>query len=262
MRLPAIMSRLALLGVGIILLWRCVLALPGDSPGPDSARHLLQGALISAGVLAILALLLRYDRRGLPDIGFGTRSANVRAFLLGMGLWMLPALLGAALCVGMGWISVSRLSSVPAIVSALPPLALGVFLFEAFPEELALRGYAQTLVGKRHAAWIALLVQALLFVLFAWAVGALYSMEQWMFIPGFALILGYARAVSGNVWSCIGIHTAWMTTAQLLSPAHGHVAVEGMQTLQFFAFALLPSMTIGIVLPLLKPTFDWRRPMA
>lgn len=262
MRTSSIIGRVAILGAGAVLVWRCVLALPGDTAGPDTARHLLQGTLISAGVVVLLALLLRLDRRGLPDVGMGPFPANARAFLLGVGLWALPALAGAAACVGLGWASISLESSVTAVLAALPPLALGVFLFEAFPEELILRGYVQGLVGRRYAAWVALLAQMLVFVLFAWAVGALYSTEQWMLIPGLALILGYARAVSGNVWCCIGIHLAWMTTAQLLSPAHGHAVVQGMQTLQFIAFALLPSMTIGIVLPLLRPTFDWRRTMA
>lgn len=38
------------------------------------------------------------------------------------------------------------------------------------------------------------------------------------------------------------------------------IAIIGMQTLQFVAFVLLPSATIGIVLGVLRPHFDWRRP--
>lgn len=257
MPIAPIVLRLALLLAGIVLLWRGVLAIPGDGSGYRIGHHLLQGALISTGVLALVFLLLGRDRLPWRDAGFGSLPANARAFLLGAGLWLLPALLGIALCAGLDWVSISPVSTSSAILAAVLPLALGVFLIEAFPEELALRGYAQTLVGRRYAAWIALLVQMLLFVAFAWAVGALDSTQQWMFIPGLALILGFARAVSGNVWTCIGIHTAWMTTTQLLP----HFSVTGLQTLLFLAFTLLPSMTIGIVLPLRNPEFDWRKPM-
>ncbi len=253
--------RLALLLTGIIVLWRGALALPGAQDGYHVGRHLLQGGLVCAGVVLLVHALLRRDGRTWREAGFASLPANLRAFASGAALWLLPALAGGALCLALGWSTISLVSSPMAILAAVPPLALGVLLFEAFPEELAIRGYAQGLVGRRHAAWVALLAQMLLFVAFAWAVGALSSTRQWMFLPGFALILGYARALSGNVWTSIGVHAAWMTTAQLLSPGHGHVSVTGMQTLQFLAFALLPSMAIGIVLPLRNPSFDWRRPM-
>lgn len=138
----------------------------------------------------------------------------------------------------------------------MPALLLGVFLTEALPEELALRGYVQGLVACCAAPWVALLLQAALFTIFAWAVGALASPGQWMFIPCLALILGYVRALAGNVWACIGVHMAWMTTAQLVA---AHMAVEGLPVLQFVAFALLPSATIDAALGLLRPGFDWRR---
>lgn len=252
--------RLGLLGVAIVATWYAALSVPGVDGLPAVATRTLQGALISASVLAIVFLLLRRDRLPWRDIGIRDAAANLRAFALGAGLWLAPALAGAALCVAMGWTTFSLQTTPMALLAALLPLALAVFLIEAFPEELALRGYAQGLVMRKAAPWVALLLQAALFVAFAWAVGALYSPQQWMFLPGLALILGYARALGGNVWTSIGVHAAWMTTTQLLAPQAGHVAVEGLQTLQFVAFALLPSATLGIVLGLLNPGFDWRRP--
>lgn len=249
--------RLGLVAIAIVGIWRGALALFGGDAGYDPATHLLRGALISAAVLALVFLLLRLDRLRWRDIGHHAVGANLRAFALGAGLWLVPALLGTAACVALGWASIALLSTPSAMLAALLPLALGVFLVEAFPEELAVRGYAQGLLARRTAQWVALLLQMLLFVAFAWAVGAMSSPQQWMFLPGFALILGYARALTGNVWTGMGVHTAWMTTTQLL---HGHAAVDGLQTLQFVAFVLLPSATIGIVLGVLRPHFDWRRP--
>lgn len=250
-------SRLAIVAIAIIGIWRGTSVLSGGDAGYAPATHLLRGAAISAMVLAVVLLLLRLDRLHWRDIGLHAAAANARAFALGAGLWLLPALLGTVACVAFGWSSITLLSTPSALLAALPPLALGVFLVEAFPEELALRGYVQGLVARRAAQWIALLLQAALFVAFAWAVGALGSAQQWTFIPCLALILGYVRAMTGNVWAGMGVHTAWMTSAQLL---HGHAAVDGMQTLQFVAFALLPSATLGVALGLLRPDFDWRRP--
>lgn len=101
------------------------------------------------------------------------------------------------------------------------------------------------------------MLQAALFVAMAWLAGAMQSVEQWMFLPGFALILGYVRALSDSVWASIGVHFAWMATSQLIN---GHAEVEGMATLQFVAFALLPSATLGAVLGVMRPGFRWTEP--
>ncbi|MGI6704306.1 MAG: type II CAAX prenyl endopeptidase Rce1 family protein [Clostridia bacterium] len=66
--------------------------------------------------------------------------------------------------------------------------------------------------------WITLIIQTLIFSLFAYFVGAIYSLEQLLFIPGYGFMLGYFRAKSGNVWTSIGFHVAIMTASQILNP--------------------------------------------
>ena len=254
-----IASRLAVLTTAAALLWLGALALD-DVAATFAWRRTFQGVIVSLGAVAIILALRGRASGPWGDVGMAHASANLRAFLLGVCLWCVPALLGIAACVGMGWTSIELRATPIALLVTLLPLALGVFLIEALPEELLFRGYAQGLLGTRHAPWIALLAQMLLFIMFAWAVGALRSPWQWMLMPGLALILGYVRALDGNVWTCIGIHFAWMTTSQLLTSPH--VTVTGMQTLQFFAFALLPSAAIGTLLSARRPDFDWRQPAA
>ena len=245
--------RICAFAAAMVLIWKG--ALPMLAAAGGSPLRLAAGALVSAAVLAVVLIALRVDRLGLRAIGHRGDVAGLRAFLAGMALWLLPALAGTALCLAMGWTTI-RLESPPAtVLAALPALALGVLLVEAFPEELAFRGYLQGLLARRTAQWIALLVQAALFVLFAWAIGALGSAQQWMFIPGFGLILGLVRALSGSFWTSMGVHFAWMTTTQLLL---GHAGVEGLQTLLFVAFTLLPSATLGTVLSLKRPGFRWK----
>lgn len=250
--------RVALLMAALWAIWRGVMLVPGSAAW-DAGTRVLAGAVVTAAVLATVGLLLRLDRGRRQDAGHHHYAANARAFCLGFSLWLLPALAGAALCIVMGWSSVRLLSPPGALLAAMPALLLGVFLLEAFPEELALRGYLQGLLARKVSPWIALLLQAALFTAFAWSIGALASAQQWMFIPCLGLILGYVRALTGSVWAAMGVHAAWMGTAQLAS---AHLAIDGLPVLQFLAFALLPSATIGIVLGLMYPHFRWRRPAA
>lgn len=253
----SLLLRLLLVTAALGLLWRLVLGMP-DLLETRPAQRIVQGLLLSSGVLALVATLLRRDRDDWRLTGWPPREGTLlREFAGGALLWLLPAAAGLALCLSMGWVSLSPVAAPSRLLLLLPGVALAVFLSEAFPEELAVRGYIQGLVGRRAAAWVALLAQLAVFILFAWSAGALATPQQWLFLPGLGLILGYARAVSGQVWCCIGIHWAWMTSTQWLLAAF---TVEGTQTLLFLAFALLPSTAIGLVLGLRRPGFDWRRP--
>lgn len=252
----SIAARLALVTVGAALLWRGALLLRVF----DTAslwNRILQGAVITLGVLALMTALRARTTQLSRSMGMQDTASNLRACLLGAGLWLVPAALGTTICMALGWTSIDARAPLGTLILATSTVALGVMLIEALPEELLFRGFMQGAVARRYPAWSALFAQLALFVAFAWAIGALHSPWQWMFIPGFALILGYARALSGNVWTCIGIHLAWMTTTQTL--AMPHFAVEGLQTLQFIAFALLPSAMIGARLGMRCPHFDWRQ---
>ena len=105
--------------------------------------------------------------------------------------------------------------------------------------------------------WLTIVLQALLFTLFGYLIGAIYSLEQLLFLPGFAFILGYFRAVSGNVWTAIGFHVAIMTVTQILSPVHSHFIVDGVFELRFFAFILFLSVLGAIVLDYIYPNHRW-----
>jgi len=87
----------------------------------------------------------------------------------------------------------------------------------------------------------------------------MYSVEQLQFIPGFAIILGVFRAISGSVWTSVGFHVAIMTAFQILGPIHKHFDVSGMMTLQFFAFILLPSVVGATVLSFINSNHNWSK---
>lgn len=252
---PALLLRLSLLFAGMVLLWWTVLSLLPYEAGRDAPVHVAAGVLVTAGVVALVRFLLRRDGLSWHAAGCGKARENLRAFALGAVLWLVPAAVGAALCIALGWTTLELRASAGPFAWTLPAMLAGVFLVEALPEELAVRGYAQGLAERALPAWAALLLQVALFTGFAWAIGALVSFQQWLFIPSLALILGYVRALTGNVWTGIGVHTAWMTAQQWLAL---HADAQGLQALQFVAFALLPSATLGAVLGLRHPDFVWR----
>lgn len=222
--------------------------------GQDALDRMLAGALLSAVVLVLVARLRRRSGVAWATIGHHPLGRNMRAFSMGAALWLAPAAVGIGLCTAFGWSSI-RFATPPAqALAVLPLLALSVLLVEALPEEFAVRGWAQGLAAHHCPQWLALLLQAALFIAMAWLAGAMQSPGQWMFLPGFALILGYVRALSGSVWTGMGVHFAWMTTSQFL---HAHAEVEGMAALLFLAFALLPSATLGAVLGAMRPGFRW-----
>ncbi|MDH5833822.1 CPBP family intramembrane glutamic endopeptidase [Luteimonas kalidii] len=253
-----VLLRLVLLVAGMLLVWRTTLSVLPYEAGRNASVHMTAGVLISAGVLGLLVVLKRLDGLSWREMGSGGAHRNLRAFALGAGLWLLPAAAGTALCIALGWSTLDLRSPGAHVAWTLPALALGVFLVEALPEELAVRGYAQGLAVRALPPWASLLLQVVVFTAFAWGVGALGSVQQWLFIPALALILGYARALTGSTWTGIGVHTAWMTSQQWLA---ANAEAQGMQTLQFVAFALLPSATLGAVLGMRHPEFDWRRAM-
>src|SRR3546814_12838769 len=68
--------------------------------------------------------------------------------------------------------------------------------------------------------WPAIILQALLFTLFAWAIGAAPTWLDASFIFFFGFVLGILRGAKA-VPAAIGFHLAFMSTQQFLGPAWG-----------------------------------------
>lgn len=242
----------------IAVLWRgYVLLLPALGASP--AARVAGGAALCLAAIALLAILLRYRKQRWRTLGMAPRARdNLRAFAAGLALWGLPAAAGAGLCAALGWVAIEPLAGAGAMAALLAWLVPAVLLGEAIPEELLFRGWLQSRLAARLAPWRAVLLQAMAFCAVAWTVGAMDGLMQWLFLPGFALILGAVRALTGNLWTAAGVHAAWMIATQALAPAHGQFAVEGLQTLQVVAFAVVPSTAMGIWFGIRRPDFDWR----
>lgn len=215
-------------------------------------------ALITTGLtVLLLQVLLKVDKASWKQLGQSTFKKNLMSFLLGFFLWTIPAAIGLFICFKFGFVEMTVQTDFGHLFLSIVILFITVFFMEALPEELIFRGYIYRYLNALFPHWGTIILQTLLFFLFAYLVGALYSVEQIQFIPGFAIILGLFRAISGNVWTAIGFHVAIMTATQILHPFHGHFEVNGMFTLQLIAFILLPSAIGATVLSFIFPNFQW-----
>src|SRR5699024_2004851 len=125
------------------------------------------------------------------------------------------ALIGLFICLIFGWIDIQVHTDWNELFLSVLILFITIFFIEALPEEIIFRGYIYRYLNSLFPHWGTIILQTLIFSLFAYLVGAIYSIEQLQFIPGFAIVLGIFRAISGSMWTSIGFHVGIMTAFQI-----------------------------------------------
>ncbi|SFD41793.1 hypothetical protein SAMN05216238_101249 [Lentibacillus persicus] len=250
----------AVLVLGIII-WNFITYLSDTFMGQDysSLKHFIIALTTTALTVILIQVALKIDKTSWNRLGQSTVKKNIFSFLIGFFLWTIPASIGIYICLMLGWVEINVYTDFSYLLLSILILSVTVFFIEALPEELIFRGYIYSYLNALFPHWGTIILQALLFSLFAYFIGAIYSVEQLQFIPGFAIILGVFRAISGSLWTSIGFHVAIMTATQILGPVHGHFDVSGMVTLQFFSFILLPSTVGATVLSFIYSNYNWRR---
>jgi signal transduction histidine kinase len=217
--------------------------------GPDyrPARHVFVAVTTCVLILSVTVLArLRLERLPLQR---PIRRAGWRDVLLGMAGWLLPAAVGVAACLVLGLARITPLRPAGEIVLFAVALLVLVFVYEALPEELVFRGYLHRNLASVLPAWATVLVQAGLFTLWGFLIGAARAPGRLVLFFAFAALLGGIRTITGNFRFGIGFHLAFQTVAQLLSPEHPYFAVDGLQPLRMVAFGLLP---FALAIPLLE----------
>ncbi|WP_445337263.1 CPBP family glutamic-type intramembrane protease [Clavibacter sp. CFBP 8614] len=138
------------------------------------ARIVLQAVLMSALVVpAVVLLRRRLDRRSLASLGLSRRIGRPIALGVGVG-----AVTGAVVWVPaglLGWIRVDGIDAA-AFVGFLLLNGLVLALYEAIPEELALRGYMWTNLRDGTGLVVATLVTTALFP----ATGVVIESGRWI----------------------------------------------------------------------------------
>ncbi|MBT2214339.1 CPBP family intramembrane metalloprotease [Virgibacillus dakarensis] len=244
-----------------IIIWNLISYLSDISSGGEYSRinHFFIAVITTILSVILIDFARRIDKISWKQLNLSPIRTNILSFLVGLILWAIPALIGLVICLMVGWVEITVKTDFNHLVLSLLILFITVFLIEALPEEIIFRGYIYRYLNIWFPHWMTLILQTLLFSLFGYFIGAIYSLEQLLFIPGFAFILGYFRAVSGNVWTAIGFHVAIMTATQILSRLHDHFDVSGIFTLQFLAFILLPSVLSAIALDFIYPKHNWHK---
>ena len=255
------MVRIGVVSIFSILIWRFILYLNGLFSGNEYNRttHFFIALAVTILCFILIDTARRIDKISWKQIGMSSLRTNIISFFIGTVVWAIPAALGLVIVLLAGWAEITVTTDLNQLLLSVLILYIIVFLMEAFPEELILRGYVYSYLNTMFPHWITLFIQSLIFSLFAYFIGAIYSVEQLQFIPSFAIILGVFRAISGSVWTSIGFHVAIMTAFQILGPIHGHFDVSGIMTLKLFAFILLPCVVGATVLSFIYSNHNWRK---
>lgn len=225
-------GRVAIVWTSLVLVWVSaglfraqVLAprLPFDAW--RAIESLLAGAL---GVAVIVLACRVLDRRTLASIGFGLTRGDLAALGIGAALWTGLAAVGLFAGAIAGAITVSFGPPTWQMVAWILLQIFLVFVYEALPEELALRGYIYTNLAERMSRWLAVLLQAMLFMLWAFALVGLLQLlgvgggwsiniDRAILFLTFGVSLALVRLWTGSLWGSIGYHLAFQVGMGLLS---------------------------------------------
>ncbi|GAA2685319.1 type II CAAX endopeptidase family protein [Streptomyces aculeolatus] len=239
--LPGMRLRVLTVFAAAVLLWLFVFY--GTPLGRDYDRPTHAARAVLTTVLVVPAVVLArrlLDRRPWHGIGLPLSRTAARHFLLGAACWLLPAAAGFALCLGTGWVEVTRREPVAEVAGVAAMLVVLVFLYEALPEELVFRGYLQRNLLTALPAGRTVVGQAVLFMLFGFLVGVARSPFRLFLFFAFGLLLGAFRVATGDIWTGIGFHVAYQSAAQLFLGEGAAFEVSGEGAFGALALGGLP----------------------
>lgn len=227
------------LGVGLAVVSVLLPATRGPSDPTTLAIRIATGVVISALTLAVIAVLVRYvDRKRMSDVGLTSIRKGWRLAVWGGIVWTVPAaatfgvlaLLGAPLAV-----TVSASEMVRTVILLL----LAVLITEALPEEAVFRGYITSALGAVASGWWVIVIQALMFTLFAGLLRQNWNPADLSLFLTMGIVFGYLRMITGSVWISIGFHTAFQTGAQLVL-THDAIEFAGGTGMAMLALGIIP----------------------
>ena len=235
------------LGAGLVLAM-ALLPVAHDPSAPDTlALRIAAGLVISALCITAIALLVRCaDHRPLADAGLTGIRTGWRLAVWGAVLWIVPAALAFAVLALLGF-PMTVTVPLPEAARTVLLLLCAVLLTEAIPEEAVFRGYVTTTLGARTRGWGIILIQAVLFTVFAGLLRQNWNPADLSLFLSMGIGLGYLRMVTGSVWIPIGFHTAFQTGAQLVL-THGAVDFPGGTGAAMIALGAIPFAAAAILI--------------
>lgn len=202
-----------------------------------NSRVLVQGLVMSGLVVPIILYLYQhfYRMTGVKPKTPVYSWKRLYHFITGVLLAIALASLGFIISSLLGWIVIEKWQTPDQWFAALLINIIIAFLYEALPEELALRGLLYDVLRHRFVAWLAVLFQTLLFLsvpiavsqiqaLVGLAPGNSINMPYIILILCFGICLQLLRLLTGSLWASIGFHLAYLEIARFSIWPHGNGA--------------------------------------
>lgn len=236
-----------------VVIWRLTFMLFDAKKFADNVLwHIGAGLFLSVLICVLMIVMLNTERKISSSSWKKGIPSYLKDFSFGFLCWIIPVTISMYAFISAGQVTIALQTESTTLIVRYLALLIAVFFIEVFPEEI-IRGYLYSRLEAVFSPWVALLAQTLLFTLFAFLIGSLYSIDQWLFIPGFGFLLGYFRMLSGTIWFSMGFHVAMMTVIQSIGSIQKFIAVDGnFFVVRFLTFVLLPATVGSIILHLKK----------
>lgn len=209
-------------------------------PSKNLYVSLSRAILLSSGFTFIIWRSLK----GYPEwknvMGISYWNKNVRYFLLGAGILLLPLTVTLALSVVFGWASYTINPNVLVIKQQLLALVV-VFFFEAFPEEIGFRGYIFGSLRKTNGAWRSAIITIVLFFVFplvvvpiqkyllgiegSWGRNTELTMGYLTYMFIFGGLTVFLRHLTQNIFTSMGFHLIFVSMNNLIGITGGSLIV-------------------------------------
>ena len=203
----------------------------------NNVRKLIQGLVMSGLVVPPILYLYQHVYRltGVKPKKPVYSWKSGYHFITGVLLAIVLASLGFMIATSQGWIIIEQWHTPDHWFAALLINSLIAFLYEALPEELALRGMIYDVLRHRFSTWLAVLFQTLLFVCVPIAVhqieaivglapGNVINLPYIILILCFGICLQLLRLWTGSLWTTIGFHLAFLEISRFVIFSHGYDA--------------------------------------
>jgi len=187
---------------------------------------LLQGVIFIGLTLFVLYILKRGNPNVFKNIGLkGVNSSS--KLIVGITLPFILLVSGILTAYLFGGIENISLNLTTNVITAILINAVTAFMYEAFPEEVFIRGLIFEELDKKYRFIISLILQPLLFICVPITVMALSSLffsepfavtiDYFILLFVFGIALQLYRKYTGSLWMNIIFHIAYLEVARYIS---------------------------------------------
>lgn len=211
---------------------------------------LLQGVIFTSLTLLFLYMLRRRNPEVLENTGLKHAHASSR-LIVGLVLPFALLLTGILSAYAFGGIDHVRLNLSAGVLMAILINTVTAFLYEAFPEEVFIRGLIADELQKKFSFTFTLVLQPLIFVCVPIAVTALsfiffdspfsITIDYLILLILFGVALQLYRKYTGTLWMSIFFHLVYLEVTRYISMGGAYDSKAALITFEetFGGFMLL-----------------------